>query len=67
MMMVALIDAYGRVPAVRLYLTKKLIILHHPSAAGLVMLQPYEAAIAELLTPPREVLRHDVRMYIYLE
>ena len=31
------------------------------------MLQAYEAAVAKLFAPARQVLRHDVRMDIYLE
>lgn len=67
MVVVALGDTHGRVPAVGLYLAKELIVFHHARAAGLVVLQAYEATIAKLLTPARQVLRHDVRMDIYLE
>jgi hypothetical protein len=67
MMMIAFFHAHCRVPAVILYLSEELIILHHTRAAGLVMLQMYEAPIAKLLTPARQVLRDDVCMYIYFE
>ena len=67
MMVIAFIDAYGWIPAVGLYLTKELIVFHHPGAAWLVMLQPYKSSIAELLTPPRQVLRHDMSVYVYFE
>ena len=65
--MIAFLHAHGRIPTVVLYLPEKLIVLHHPRAAGLVMLQMYEAAVAELLTPARQMLGVDVGMYIYFE
>ena len=67
MMMVAFLHAHSRVPAVVLYLSEELVILHHPRAAWLVMLQMDEAPIAELLAPARQVLRDDVCMYIYFK
>jgi hypothetical protein len=67
MMVVALVHAHLRVPAVALYLSKELIILHHSSAAGLVMLQMNETSVAEFLAPAREMLRKYMRVYVNLE
>ena len=65
--MVAFMYSHSWIPTVRLNLSKKLIVLHHPGAAGFVMLEMYEAPVAELLAPAWQVLRYDVGMYIYFE
>ena len=67
MMVVAFLHAHIRVPAVVLDFPEELIIFHHPCAAGLVMLQMDEPAIAELLAPARQVLGYYMCMYIYFE
>jgi hypothetical protein len=67
MVVIALMDANGRVPAVGLYLAKELIVFHHSRAARFVVIKAYESTIAELLAPPGHVLRHDVRVYVYFE
>ena len=66
MMVVAVCNTHSRVPAVGLYLAKELVVFHHTCTARLVMLKAYEAAITKLLTPARQVLRYDMRMYVDL-
>ena len=43
------------------------ISLYHLRTAGLVVLQPYELAITELLKPVRYMLRHYVGVYVYFQ
>jgi hypothetical protein len=50
-----------------LYFPEELIVFHHPRTAGLVVLQVDEPAIAELLAPAWQMLRNDMRMYVYFE
>jgi len=54
-MVTAFLHARFRAPTIVLNLAKKLAIFHHSSAAALVVIKGYEAAVTELLTEIRNM------------
>jgi hypothetical protein len=55
MMVTAFLHARFRAPTIVFNLAKKLAIFHHSSAAALVVIKGYKAAVTELLTEIRNV------------
>ena len=66
MCMLAFFQSSGSIPAVRLYFAEELIVLHHACAAGLVMFEMNEPAIAKLFAPARKMLGNNVGVDVNL-
>jgi len=62
--MVAFLDAHLAVPAIVVDFAEELIVYHHPGAAGFVVFEPDEFAVAEFLAPAGQVFGDDVGMDI---